>query len=325
MTKDLPIFKITIDEEYSDGENLGIEMIAFTNLPAVKVKGMAFGSEKRLMFTDEVKYRITAPAMIPMDIYRKSDEDGEYYVQFTEEVIEQIHTKFMADLRNRDIFNLEHDTEKKVPAYILETWIVDTPMEDKAYSTFGIEVPKGTLMVTAQVTDADYFAELVANDQVGFSIEGFLGLKLSEQIKLNKMMLPDGEHQIEDKIYVIKDGEVVEIKEVDEKLTEEVVEEEMATEEVKMEDTTVEETTEESTTTDEEMAIDPATDAEAIAAVVLPMLEEREKAIISMIADLRNQIEEMYAEKNEDEEVETQMTQLSMSEKFAKFKQFVNQ
>jgi hypothetical protein len=108
-------------------------------------------------------------------------------------------------------------------------------------------------------------------------------------------------------------------------LTEEVVEEEMATEEVKMEDTTVEETTEESTTTDEEMAIDPATDEEAIAAVVLPMLEEREKAIISMIADLRNQIEEMYAEKNEDEEVETQMTQLSMSEKFAKFKQFVNQ
>lgn len=324
MTKDLPIYKITIDEEYSDGENLGIEMIAFTNLPAIKVKGMAFGSEKRLMFADDVKYRITAPAMIPMDIYRKSDGDGEYYVQFTEEVIEQIHTKFMADLRNRDIFNLEHDTEKKVPAYILETWIVDNPKQDKAYSTFGIEVPKGTLMVTAQVTDAEYFAELVANDQVGFSIEGFLGLKLSEQIKLNNMKLPDGEHTIEDKIYVIKDGEVVEIKEVEKTPTEEVVEEEMATEEVAMEDTTVEETTEESTTTEEEMAIDPATDAEAIAAIVLPMLEEREKALIAMIAELRNQIEEMYAEK-EEEEGEMQPTQLSMSEKFAKFKQFVNQ
>jgi len=324
MTKDLPIYKITIDEEYSDGENLGIEMIAFTNLPAVKVKGVSFGSDKRLIFADDVKYRITAPAMIPMDIYRRDSEDGEYYVQFTLEVIEQIHTKFMADLRNRDIFNLEHDTEKKVPAYILETWIVDNPTKDKAYSTFGIEVPKGTLMVTAQVTDADYFAELVANDQVGFSIEGFLGLKLSEQIKLNNMMLPDGEHLIEDKIYVVKDGEVVEIKEVEKEPTEEVVEEEMSTEEVAMEDTTVEETTEESTTTDEAMAIDPATDAEAIAAIVLPMLEEREKAIISMIADLRNQIEEIYAENN-DEEVETQMTQLSMSEKFAKFNQFVNQ
>lgn len=326
MTKDLPIYKITIDDEYSDGENLGIEMIAFTNLPAIKVKGMAFGSEKRLMFADDVKYRITAPAMIPMDIYRKSDGDGEYYVQFTEEVIEQIHTKFMADLRNRDIFNLEHDTEKKVPAYILETWIVDNPKQDKAYSTFGIEVPKGTLMVTAQVTDADYFAELVANDQVGFSIEGFLGLKLSEQIKLNTMKLPDGEHLIEDKIYVVKDGEVVEIKEVEKTPTEDVVEEEMATEEVAMEETTVEEdtTTEESTTTEEAMAIDPATDAEAIAAIVLPIIEEREKALIAMIADLRNQIEEMYAEK-EEEVVETQPTALSMSEKFAKFKQFVNQ
>lgn len=325
MTKDLPIYKITIDEEYSDGENLGIEMIAFTNMPAIKVKGLAFNSEKKMLFADDVKYRITAPAMIPMDIYRRDSEEGDYYVQFTADVIEKIHAKFMADLRNRDIFNLEHDTEKKVPAYILETWIVDNPTKDKAFSTFGIEVPEGTLMVTAQVTDPEYYNKLVEEGQVGFSIEGFLGLKLSEQIKLNNMKLPDGEHTIEDKIYVIKDGEVVEIKEVEKEPTEEVVEEEMSTEEVAMEDTTVEETvTEESTTTEEEMAIDPATDAEAIAAIVMPILEEREKAIISMIADLRNQLEEMYAEKEEDK-AEEQIAEATMSQKFAAFKQFSNQ
>jgi hypothetical protein len=325
MTKDLPIYKITIDEEYSDGENLGIEMIAFTNMPAIKVKGLAFNSEKKMLFADDVKYRITAPAMIPMDIYRRDSEEGDYYVQFTADVIEKIHAKFMADLRNRDIFNLEHDTEKKVPAYILETWIVDNPTKDKAFSTFGIEVPEGTLMVTAQVTDPEYYAKLVEEGQVGFSIEGFLGLKLSEQIKLNNMKLPDGEHTIEDKIYVIKDGEVVEIKEVEKEPTEEVVEEEMSTEEVAMEDTTVEETvTEDATTTEEEMAIDPATDAEAIAAIVMPLLEEREKAIISMIADLRNQLEEMYAEKEEDK-AEEQIAEVTMSQKFAAFKQFSNQ
>jgi hypothetical protein len=325
MTKDLPIYKITIDDEYSDGENLGIEMIAFTNMPAIKVKGLAFNSEKKMLFADDVKYRITAPAMIPMDIYRRDSEEGDYYVQFTADVIEKIHAKFMADLRNRDIFNLEHDTEKKVPAYILETWIVDNPTKDKAFSTFGIEVPEGTLMVTAQVTDPEYYAKLVEEGQVGFSIEGFLGLKLSEQIKLNNMKLPDGEHTIEDKIYVIKDGEVVEIKEVEKEPTEEVVEEEMSTEEVAMEDTTVEETvTEDATTTEEEMAIDPATDAEAIAAIVMPLLEEREKAIISMIADLRNQLEEMYAEKEEDK-AEEQIAEATMSQKFAAFKQFSNQ
>lgn len=324
MTKDLPIYKITIDDEYSDGENLGIEMIAFTNMPAIKVKGLAFSSEKKMLFADDVKYRITAPAMIPMDIYRRDSEEGDYYVQFTADVIEKIHAKFMADLRNRDIFNLEHDTDKKVPAYILETWIVDNPTKDKAFSTFGIEVPEGTLMVTAQVTDPEYYNKLVEEGQVGFSIEGFLGLKLSEQIKLNNMKLPDGEHTIEDKIYVVKDGEVVEIKEVEKEPTEEVVEEEMSTEEVAMEDTTVEETTEESTTTEEEMAIDPATDAEAILAIVMPVIEEREKALIAIIADLRNQMEEMYAEK-EEEKAEEQIAEVSMSQKFAAFKQFSNQ
>jgi hypothetical protein len=328
MNKDMPIYKITIDPEYSDGEDLGIEQIAFTSKPAIKVKGMAFNQAERMIFADNVKYRITAPAMIPMEIYRKDDEQGEYYVQFTEETIAKIHEKFMSDLRNRDLFNLEHDTSKTVPAYILETWVVDQPSLDKSYSTFGIEVPKGTLMVTAQVTDPEYYAELVANDQVGFSIEGFLGLKLKEQLNKYTMKLPDGEHLIEDKIYVVKDGEIVEIKEVEKEPKEEVVEEEMSTDEVKMEDTTVEEdtTTEESTVTDEEMAIDPAMDSEAIAAIVLPIIEEREKAIIALIAELRNQVEEMYAEDQQAEEIPTQMKQeMSMQEKFARFNKFNNQ
>jgi hypothetical protein len=327
MTKDIPVYKITIDDEYSDGENLGIEMIAFTNLPAIKVKGMAFSAEKKMIFSDDLKYRITAPAMIPMDIYRNNKEDGEYYVQFTAEVIEQIHTKFMADLKNRDIFNLEHDTDKKVPAYILETWIVDNPNQDKAFSTFGIEVPKGTLMLTVQVTDPEYYNKLVEDGQVGFSIEGFLGLKLSEQIKLNNMnKLPDGEYLVEDKIYVMKDGEVVEIKEMEkEEPTAEVVEEEMAAEPVALEDTTVEETvTEDSTITDEEMAIDPTADAEAILAIVLPVIEEREKALIAMLADLRNQMEEMYGEKEVEVEATDNKQKMSVQAKFSAVSKFLN-
>jgi hypothetical protein len=322
MTKDIPIYKITIEDEFADGENLGIEMIAFTNMPAIKVKGMAFGAEKKMIFADDLKYRITAPAMIPMDIYRKSDDEGEYYVQFTAEVIEQIHTKFMSDLRNRDIFNLEHDTDKKVPAYILETWIVDNPTQDKAFSTFGIEVPKGTLMLTAQVTDKDYFEELVAKEQIGFSIEGFLGLKLSKHLNQNNMnKLPDGEHLIDGKIYVVVDGEIIEIKDAP---IEEVAMEELAAEPVAMEDTTVEETTEESTTTDEAMAIDPTADAEAILAIVLPVIEEREKALIAMLADLRNQMEEMYGEKEVEVEATDNKTKMSVQDKFSAVSKFLN-
>ena len=314
MTKDIPIYKITIDPEYSDGEELGIEQIAFTSTPAIITKGLAFDEHKKLFFSDDLKYRVVAPAMIPMEIYRNDENDEEYYVQFTAETIEQIHSKFMQDLSNRNVFNLEHDTDKTVPAYVLEAWIVEDPKKDKAYSSYGIEVPKGTLMVTAQVTDKDYYNELVKNEQIGFSIEGFLGLKLSNQLN-NKysMKLPDGEHLIEGKIYIVVDGEVTEIKDAP------VVEEEAMTEEIALE-TVVEEEVIEETPATEEMAIDPAADAEAILAIVQPVIDEQINAIIAMIADLRNHMEEVMAE----DVVEVEATKLSQHDKFSMVSKFLN-
>lgn len=328
MLKDLPIYKITIDPEYSDGEELGIEQIAFTDSPAIKVKGMAFANAIKRFFSDELKYRVTAPAMIPMEIYRRDDEAGDYYVQFDEQTIEQIYCKFMKDLQNKNVFNLEHDPSKEVPAYILESWIVENPKQDKAYTTYGIEVPKGTLMLTAQVTDVDYYNELVKNEKLGFSIEGFLGMKLSKHLNKYNMKLPDGEHRIEDKIYVIKDGEVIEIKDVekeevamaDEKTTEEeVVKEEVACEEV-VEEEKKEEVVEE---VKEEMAIDPAMDTEAILAIVKPVIEENINAVIGMIADLKNQMEELLVKEEEAEEIEmSKDVKMSVFDKFKAFRAF---
>jgi hypothetical protein len=318
--KNIPTYQITIDPAYAEnGEDLGIEQIAFTATPAIKVKGMAFSSQaKPLFFNDELKYRITAPALIPMEIYR-FDEDSkeEYNVKFTKEEIELIHGKFMKQMVNRDLFNLEHDQSKTVPAYVLEAWIVDTPMEDKAYSSFGIEVPEGTLMVTAQVTDKEYYAELVSQEQIGFSIEGYLGMKLKEQTKNNIQMnkLPDGEHTIEDKIYVVKDGEIIEIREV------EKVE---ASEEVALEDTVVEETvTAEIPAEEETMAIDPVVDAEAILAIVKPVLDEQMNALLAMIADLKNQLEEALSMEVEDE-VEIEAVAMSAQQRFSSVNKFIN-
>ena len=315
--EELPTYKITIDEQYNDGqEPLGIDMIAFTSNPAVLVKGVAFKSQNKLSFSDNLKYRITAPAMIPMEIYRRDEEMGEYYVQFTEEEIDTIHKEFMSDLKNRDIFNLEHNAEQKVPAYLLEAWIVDNPKEDKSYSTFGIDVPKGTLMVTAQITDEGYYQELVKEGRVGFSIEGFLGLKLSNHLNKYNMQLPDGEHLIEDKIYVVKDGQVVEVKEQEVELTEEVVEVEAkeTTEEVKEEEVAM---AEETPVT--EMAVDPVADADAILAVVMPLIEEKIAEVLQVIADLKNELTESE-EDSPEEEVEMK---LSANQKFSNIVNFL--
>jgi len=315
MAKDnLPIYKITIDPEYSEnGEDLGIEQIAFTSTPAIKVMGMAFNSQvKPMIFKDNVKYRIVAPALIPMEIYRKDDEDGkEYYVKFTKEEIEKIHSKFMKDMSNKDLFNLEHDTNETVPAYVLEAWIVDNPTKDKAYSSFGIEVPTGTLMVTAQVTDQEYYNYLVDNDQVGFSIEGYLGMKLKEvtqlktDIKMNK--LPDGEHTIDGKIYVVVDGEITEIRDA------EVVAATLA-------DTVVEE---EEVVEEETMAVDPALDAEAILEIVRPIITEQVDALVAMIADLKAQLEESMAV-DEQQDVVEEVVALSVQQRLSNFIKFNN-
>jgi hypothetical protein len=317
--KNIPTYKITIDPEYSEnGEDLGIEQIAFTANPAIKVKGMAFNSQaKPLFFSDELKYRITAPALIPMEIYRfDEDTDEEYYVKFSKEEIEKIHGKFMRQMVNRDLFNLEHDQSKSVPAYVLEAWIVDTPKEDKAYSSFGIEVPEGTLMVTAQVTDKEYYAELVAQEQIGFSIEGYLGMKLKEQPnKINMNKLPDGEHLIEGKIYVVKDGEITEIRDA------EVVE---ASEEVALEETIVEEEVVAEVPAEEEtMAVDPVMDAEAILAIVKPAMDEQLNTILAMIAEVKNQLEEVMTTEVEEDVIEEAVA-MSAQQRFSIVNKFIN-
>jgi hypothetical protein len=324
---DRPVYKITIDPEYSDGEELGIEMIAFTAKPAIKVKGMAFNQATPMTFNDDIKMRIVAPAMIPMSIYRRDEDGTEYDVLFTEEVIESIHAKFMQNLQNKDIFNLEHEAEEKVPAYILEAWIVENPKKDKAFTTYGIEVPKGTLMLTSQVTDKEYYDSLVESGQVGYSIEGFLGLKLSELLKLNTMKLPDGEHLIEDKIYVVKDGEVIEIKDAPAEMAEEQMAEEPAVEEEA--ETTVDEAAEDvqeeeadAAAEDVEMAVDVTTDAEAVLAIVSPVIEEQVNQLLAIIADLKNQMEEYLAPRDEEIEVEAKNQKMSSRELFKEFVKF---
>lgn len=320
----LPKYEITIDEQYKEGEEtLGIDMIAFTNKPAVIVKGVAFNSQKREYFADNKKYRITAPAMIPSDIYRRDDDGTEYEVVFTESVIDEMHKKFMSDLNNKDLFNLEHNAAQKAPAFILEAWIVDKPREDKAFSTFGIDVPKGTLMITAQITDQNYYNDLIEQGRTGFSIEGFLGLKQAEQLNQYNMSQTDFTPE-EGKTYEFINGafQVVE-KEV--AMAEVTVEEEVKEEvmgDMPKEEEMAEAPVAEEVVVEEEMAVDPATDSDAIMAIVAPLIDERINEVLQVIADLKNEMAEAATEADAPE-VEVEMS--SAKQGFSNLLKFINQ
>ena len=122
--------------------------------------------------------------------------------------------------------------------------------------------------------------------------------------------LPDGEHTIEGKIYVVVDGEITEIRDA------EVVE---ASEEVALEDTVVEEEVVE----EETMAVDPVLDAEAILAIVKPALDAEVNNIVAMIADLKAQLEEALAVDSEEEVVE-EVVALSVQQRLSNFIKFNN-
>ncbi len=180
----LPRYQISVNPEDGDGEELGMTQIAYTSTPAILVKGMAFNLNKTMVFADELKYRLAAPAMIPdMPIYREDPEMGSYEVVFSREVIEKLRSDFMAKKAQAQ-FNIEHNAEVEAPSYILDSWITGPSETDPSFTKYGIKVPEGSWFVVSQFTDKEFFKnEIMAKDRVGYSIEGFLGLSLSKFAK----------------------------------------------------------------------------------------------------------------------------------------------
>ena len=137
------------------------------------------------------------------------------------------------------------------------------------------------------------------------------------------MQLPDGEHLIEGKVYVVEGGNVVEIKEQEEvAMSEETVEVE-ASEDVELSETPKEEEVAEVEASEdvkeeekeemmeepkeEAMEVNPEADAEAILAVVNPILDEKINEVLQVIADLKNEMAEA-SEEAQDGDAEIEMS-----------------
>lgn len=202
----LNTYRPTIDPEYSeDGQELGINLISNVKNPAVKIRGVAFSNHeaRELRFKDDLKLRIAAPVLVPSHIYR-SEEDENYYMEFTVEDIEIIAKDFMSKLTTKTdgVFNLEHENQM-VDSYIFEAILVDSETKVKMIkSDYGIDVPVGTFFIVQQFTNKNVYDDIIRRDAVGFSFEGFMGIKLVKKeykfkndkimknLKLSKMKSP---------------------------------------------------------------------------------------------------------------------------------------
>jgi hypothetical protein len=341
----LPRYQISVNPEDGEGEELGMTQIAYTATPAIVTRGMAFNLNKAMVFADELKYRLAAPAMIPdMPIYREDPEMGAYEVVFSKEVIEKLRSDFMAKKAQAQ-FNIEHNAENEAPSYILDSWITGPSETDPSFTKYGIEVPEGSWFVVSQFTDKEFFKnEIIGKDRIGYSIEGFLGLsfdiftqitqtnKNEKKMKLKfemarladgtpiyvsklevgaevKVMDENGESvPVFDAEHVLENGDVVVT--VDGKITEikPKAEAEMAEEAPVAEEAIVEEVVA------EVAPVASAIDEAAVMAIIQPKLDE----LIAIIAELKSKVEEDSIE----DIVEVAMTTkpATLADGFAAFK-----
>jgi len=113
------------------------------------------------------------------------DDNGEYYVYFSEDTIQKIAYKYM-QRKYTDSANIEHNGyEPLKDVYVVESWIVKDSDKDKSTIYTGEKYPKGTWMVAMKIKNKEVWEEYVKSGKVkGFSVEGyFIDMLINNQSK----------------------------------------------------------------------------------------------------------------------------------------------
>lgn len=169
MKKSTQIIELLIDE---DAEQFGVDAISLVEHPAIESNWVAFNKEVKLAAIDEEKRILMGAALIPnKQIYRFDQERGDYYVWFSHSTVRKASQLFLQNFKQSNT-TLEHDSRLQGQS-VVESWIVEDTKKDKT-RLYGMDVPKGTWMVSMKVDNEEVWQNYVKAGKVkGFSIEGF--------------------------------------------------------------------------------------------------------------------------------------------------------
>ena len=163
------------------GEGLG--KIVIVEKPATAIQETAATRWANLQFSiDDDKRIITGPALIPNKMILRRDENGEpYYVFFSKDTVKKIAEKFFK-LNKHNNTDKQHDWQITKNNTLLESWISEDKMYDKAYK-MGFALPMGTWYLSYKVNDEDTWKEIKEGKIKGFSIAGgFIEKMASDKI-----------------------------------------------------------------------------------------------------------------------------------------------
>jgi len=177
----MKIIELLIDEEALLS---GIEAISIVDRPAIQENFIALKehSKVELAEVDKDKRILMGPALIPnKNIYRE-DEEGEYYIYFSEDTVRKASELFLSR-GNQNKSTLEHEASLH-GLTVVESWIIEDETHDKS-KKYDFNLPVGTWMVSMKVNNDEVWDKYVKTGLVkGFSIEGYF----TDKINMSEMI-----------------------------------------------------------------------------------------------------------------------------------------
>ena len=185
-----PVYRFKVKE---DGTGTGMVGISLVDEPAMESSWEAFEKQEikpifiALESTSE-KQELLGAALIPdKPILRKDDAGNFYYGVFDADTIEVIRNKFHKEKKNLGTVNLNHESDKKIDAYLNESYILQTQEQLDSVHGLGLgeEITLGSWVVRYKIEDTEVF-NFAKENLTGFSIEVLLERELIDEfIKQN--------------------------------------------------------------------------------------------------------------------------------------------
>ena len=188
----MKLIELIIDEQM---ELSGIDAISIVENPAIEENWIALNEQPKEYHFAEVdkEKKIIMGAMLVPDkpIYRRDEENGEYYIYFSKDTIRKCMEMFFQN-GNQSNATFEHQETIK-GLTMVESWIVEDTEKDKS-NLYNLNVPVGTWMGTIKVENEVIWKDYIKTGKVkGFSIEGYF----ADKAKLPLSKIDDTDEQIE--------------------------------------------------------------------------------------------------------------------------------
>lgn len=179
MAKDIKTYAVSFDSD--------CYALSLVSDPAIEVDFVYLSKQKAVtpvFLESKEKHVIVGPALVPdKPIYRNQDGE-EFYITFSRETIEKMAHKFIS---SGSVWSFsEQHTRGLGGIAIVESWITGSK-NDKS-GEYGFDVPDGTWMVMAKVSDIDLWDKIKSGEVKGYSIEAMVGL---DEINLTRQNMAD--------------------------------------------------------------------------------------------------------------------------------------